>query len=64
MNIDDSLQEAADSFFGFLPNLLGCLVLLLVGYLIAKLVAGLVRKGTESAGIDRRLAETDSGRSL
>lgn len=64
MNIDDSLQQAADSFFGFLPNLLGCLVLLLVGYVIAKLVAGLVRKATESAGLDRRLAETDSGRTV
>ena len=64
MNIDDSLQQAADSFFGFLPNLLGCLVLLLVGYIIAKVVAGLVRKGTESAGLDRRLAETDSGRTV
>jgi hypothetical protein len=62
MNVDDSLQEAADSFFGFLPNLLGCLVLLLIGYIIAKVVAGLVRKGTEKAGLDRRLAETDSGR--
>lgn len=62
MNIDDSLQQAADSFFGFLPNLLGCLVLLLVGYLIARLVAGLVRKLTEKAGLDRHLAETSSGR--
>jgi hypothetical protein len=64
MNIDDSLQEAADSFFGFLPNLLGCLVLLLIGFIIAKLVGGLVRKGTESAGLDRRLAETESGRTV
>jgi hypothetical protein len=64
MNIDDSLQRAADSFFGFLPNLLGCLVLLLVGWLIARLVAGLVRRGTEAAGVDRRLAETSSGRAL
>lgn len=64
MNISDSLQRAADSFFGFLPNLLGCLVLLLIGYIIAKVVAGLVRKGTEAAGLDRRLAETSSGRSV
>ena len=64
MNIDDSLQQAADSFFGFLPNLLGCLVLLLIGFIIAKVVAGLVRKGTESAGLDRRMAETDTGRTV
>jgi quinol-cytochrome oxidoreductase complex cytochrome b subunit len=64
MNINDSLQRAADSFFGFLPNLLGFLVLLLVGWIIAKVIAGLVRKGTEAAGVDRRLAETSSGRAV
>ncbi|MDI6909514.1 hypothetical protein [Nocardioides sp.] len=64
MDIKDSLQQAADSFFGFLPNLLGCLVLLLVGWIIAKVVASLVRRGTEAAGIDRRLAETSSGRTV
>jgi hypothetical protein len=64
MNIEDSLQEAADSFFGFLPNLLGCLVLLLLGYIIAKVVAAGVRKLSEKAGLDRQLAETSSGRSL
>jgi hypothetical protein len=64
VNIDDSLQEAADSFFGFLPNLLGCLVLLVIGFIIAKVIAALVRKGTESAGLDRRLAETSSGRTV
>ena len=64
MNIDDSLQRAADSFFGFLPNLLGCLVLLLIGWIVAKVVAGLVRKGSEKAGLDRRLAETNSGRMI
>jgi len=62
MEINDSLQEAADSFAGFLPNLLGCLVLLIIGFIIAKLVAGLVRKATEKAGLDRHLAETNSGR--
>jgi hypothetical protein len=64
MNIDDSLQEAADSFFGFLPNLLGFLVLLVIGFIIAKVVAALVKKGAASAGLDRRLAETSSGRTV
>jgi hypothetical protein len=62
MEINDSLQKAADSFAAFLPNLVGCLVLLLVGFIIAKLVAGLVRKATEKAGLDRHLAATSSGR--
>ena len=62
MDIGDSLQKASDSFFNFLPNLLGFLVLLLVGLIVAKVVAGVVAKVLEKAGLDRRLAETDSGR--
>ena len=62
MDIGDSLQKAADTFFNFLPNLLGFLVLLIVGYIVAKVVAGVVAKLLEKAGLDRRLAETDSGR--
>jgi small-conductance mechanosensitive channel len=64
VNIDDSLQQAADSLFGFLPNLLGCLVILVIGFIIAKVVAALVRKGAESTALDRRLAETSSGRTV
>lgn len=64
MNIEDSLQEGLNSFFAFLPNLLGFLVLLIVGWIVAKLVAGAVRKLTEKSGLDRRLAETGSGRAV
>ena len=35
-NVGDSLQQALDSFFGFLPNLLGFLVILVIGYIIAR----------------------------
>ena len=31
VNVGDSLQQAFDSFFGFLPNLLGFLIILVVG---------------------------------
>ena len=55
MDIGDSLQKAADTFFNFLPNLLGFLVLLIVGYIVAKVVAGVVAKLLEKAGLDRRL---------
>src|SRR3954453_11132115 len=64
MHISDSLQQASDTFFNFLPNLLGFLVLLLIGYIVAKIVAGIVAKLLERAGLDRRLAETDSGRAI
>ena len=32
VEIGDSVQEGLDAFFGFLPNLLAFLVILVVGY--------------------------------
>ena len=44
MDIRDSFQNTTDGIFGFLPNLLGCLLLLLVGFIVAKVVSGIVGK--------------------
>lgn len=62
MDIGDSFQNATDRFFEFLPNLLGFLVILLVGYIVAKVVAGVVGKLLERVGIDRRLHESSANR--
>ena len=55
MDIEESLQRAADRFFEFLPNLLGFLVILIIGYIIARLVAAAVSKLLEKSGLDRRM---------
>lgn len=60
MDIGNSVQQAFDGFFGFLPNLLGCLVLLLIGYLVAKVVAAIAGKALEKLGLDRRLHESEA----
>ena len=60
LKISDSLQEGFDAFFGFLPNLLAFLVILVVGYFIAKLVAKVVQKVAEKAGLDKALHESDA----
>ncbi|GAA1436490.1 hypothetical protein GCM10009641_35930 [Mycobacterium cookii] len=62
MDIGDSFQNATDGFFGFLPNLLGFLLILLVGYIVARVVAGVVGKLLERVGIDRRLNESSANR--
>ncbi|HJR38549.1 MAG TPA: mechanosensitive ion channel [Nocardioidaceae bacterium] len=62
MDIGESFGRAVDGFFEFLPNLLGFLVLLLIGYLVAKLVSKAVQKGLESAGVDRKLEESDGSK--
>jgi Conserved TM helix len=62
MDIEKSVQRAFDGFFGFLPNLLGFLVLLLVGFIVAKVVQAIVRKVLEKAGLDRHLHESDANK--
>lgn len=60
MDIGDSFQNATDTFFAFLPNLLGFLVLLLVGFIVAKLVQAVVRKVLEKLGVDQHLRSSDA----
>ncbi len=62
VNVGDSLQTALDAFFGFLPNLLGFSVILLIGYIIAKVVKGVVSKLLHSLKVDDTLHRSDAGR--
>jgi Conserved TM helix len=62
MDIGDSFQNTTDGIFDFLPNLLGFLVILLVGYVVARLVATAVRKMLEKLNVDRRLHESTASR--
>lgn len=62
VDVGDSLQNALDSLLGFLPNLIGFLIILLVGWLIAKAVGTLVTKALQAAGMDRSLQSNAAGR--
>ena len=62
VKIGDSLQQALNSFFGFLPNLLGFLVILVVGYIIARVVKGVLVKVLQRAGLDKALHSGHTGR--
>ena len=64
MDIGDSVQNGFDRFFGFLPNLVGCLVILLIGYIIAKVVSAIVAKLLEKLGVDSKLQESQGGRAV
>jgi hypothetical protein len=61
VNVGDSLQQAFDSFFGFLPNLLGFLIILVVGYIVARLVKGILTKVLDKVGLDRALHSGQTG---
>jgi hypothetical protein len=61
VSVGDSLQQGFDRFFAFLPNLLGFLVILLIGYVIAKIAKTAINKIMDSLGVDRRLHATPAG---
>jgi Conserved TM helix len=42
VNISQSLQRSLDSLIGFIPNLIGFLIILLIGYVIARVVKAVV----------------------
>jgi Conserved TM helix len=62
VQIGDSLQQGLNSFFGFLPNLLGFLVILFIGYVIARVVKGILTKVLDKVGLDKALHSGQTGR--
>lgn len=62
MDIGDSFQNTTDGIFDFLPNLLGFLVILLIGFIIAKVVSGVIRKLLQKVGVDRKLQESSASK--
>lgn len=62
VKIGDSLQKGLDSFFGFIPNLIAFLVILLIGYVIAKIARTALNKVLEKSKVDETLTKSDAGR--
>jgi len=61
VHVASSLQRALDGLLGFLPNLLGFLIILVVGYFIARLVKGILTKALEKVGVDKALHSGPAG---
>ncbi|HWH92405.1 MAG TPA: hypothetical protein VNT03_00975 [Baekduia sp.] len=61
VSLSDSLQNALDSFFNFLPNVLGFLIILAIGWVIARIIGALVTKALVAAGLDRSLHTSAAG---
>lgn len=61
INIGQSLQGALDALLSFIPNLIGALLILIIGYFIAKILQKAVRKGLQKLGLDRHLMATPAG---
>ena len=61
VDIGSSIQQGLDAFFAFIPKLVGFLIVLLIGYIIARVVKGIVTKLLEKVGIDRALHSGSTG---
>jgi Conserved TM helix len=60
-DIGDTVDRAFITFFDWLPNLVGALVVLILGYIVAKVIGGLVHRVLNRAGLDRTLHEGQAG---
>src|SRR5689334_21559810 len=63
-SISGSVDRAFTVFFAWLPALLGAIVVLLIGYMIAKIIGGLVSRVTQRAGLDRTLHNGPGGSTI
>lgn len=61
VEISESLQRALDDLVGFLPKLIGFLIILAIGFLVAKALQKLVAVALEKAGTDRAARSGASG---
>jgi Conserved TM helix len=61
VEISESIQRGIDDLVGFLPRLVGFLIILLIGYLVAKALAKVVQLALEKVGADRALRSSTTG---
>ena len=62
--VPDYLQEAIAGVINFLPQLLGAVVILLIGWVIGRLVGGGVRRVADRTEVDRLVMKTPLGGAL
>ena len=61
VDLAGSLQQALTDVLRFLPNLIGFIVILLVGYALARVVKSIVARLLGRLDVDRRLHESPAG---
>ena len=60
VDIGASLQKGLDSFVKFLPKFIGFLIVLAIGYIVAKVVKKLVVTLLEKVGLDKAMHPVQS----
>lgn len=52
-SVTRSLSEGLSTFFGYIPQLIGALVILIIGYIVARILQAVVGRGLQAVGFDR-----------
>src|SRR3954452_25366952 len=61
VDIGNSVETTLNTGAGYLPNIVGFLVILLIGYIIAKIVKAIANKSLGRLKVDQRLTEPPAG---
>nr|WP_148680653.1 hypothetical protein [Halovivax ruber] len=64
VQVPDYLQDPIADIAVFVPRLLGAVVILLIGWVVGRVVAGVVRRLADGIELDRMVLETPLGRVL
>jgi len=60
-DIGNSLEQGFNVFFAFLPKLIAFLVILLIGYIVARVIRGILTTVLQRVGLDRALHKGQAG---
>jgi hypothetical protein len=55
VDITTSIQEGVNEFFAFVPELIAAIVILIIGYFVAKIIGNSVSRLLGRSGLDRTL---------
>ncbi|HWE54604.1 MAG TPA: hypothetical protein VG435_03785 [Acidimicrobiales bacterium] len=61
IHVTDSVQQAINQVFSYLPNIVGFLVILFVGYIIARVIKGIANAALGRMRVDQHLANSAAG---
>lgn len=64
IEFSQGIEDAWSGIAEFVPKLLGFLVILVIGYFVAKVIAGIIDKVLERVGFDRAIERGGIGRAL
>ena len=62
IRLQDSVENALNSFIDYIPQLVGALLILLLGHIIARILQGLVSGALDKIRFERALAISPAGR--